>query len=169
LIFVTVGNAIQGFDRLMKEIDILRGTGFLEGEMLVQFGHSSFLPRECTCFPLVERDEFPKYVAEATLVITHAGAGSIGQCLRLGKKPVVVPRRKTYGEIVNDHQVELVRELEARGRVYAAIDVSDLRAAIEMARVCGTTQLIPGRNGGIQNIVKEYLDNLSKDIDKVVA
>jgi len=166
LIFVTVGNAIQGFDRLLKEIEVLRKTGFLEGEVLVQYGHSRFLPCGCSCVPSLARDEFPKYIAEASLVITHAGAGSIGHCIRLGKKPVVVPRRKEYREHVNDHQLELVRELDAQGRIYAAFDVSDLRSAIETALSSGTTQPFLKKQAGVHIIVENYLADLSKRIRK---
>jgi UDP-N-acetylglucosamine transferase subunit ALG13 len=62
----------------------------------------------------VDRSEFLKYIEESDIVITHAGIGIIGDCLNLGKIPIVIPRRSSFREHVDDHQVEIVRLLESR-------------------------------------------------------
>ncbi|MBN4054814.1 hypothetical protein JYT87_03805, partial [Nitrospira defluvii] len=50
---------------------------------------------------------------------------------RLGKTPIVMPRRKKYGEHINDHQVQLVQALAAEGRIIPAYEPEDLPRAIE--------------------------------------
>ena len=50
------------------------------------------------------------------------GAGLIGSCLQARKRPVVFPRRVAFGEIVNDHQLDLCREMQAQGRIHLAED-----------------------------------------------
>jgi len=163
LIFVTVGNSLQGFDRLMKEIDRLKDTGALHGEVVVQYGHSNFLPRGCKCVSSVSREEFKENIAKSSLVITHGGAGSIGKCLLSGKKPVVVPRRKIFGEVVNDHQLELVRELEHQGRIYAVYDIACLPDAVRGARERGVTQPPASAVTGVGVLVKNFLDRLADE------
>lgn len=162
MIFVTVGNASQGFDRLMRVVEEMRLSGLLEGEVVVQHGHSAIVPRGCRSVSFVSRDQFDRLIRDASLVITHAGAGAVGKCLLSGKKPVVVPRRKSLGELVNDHQLELVRELESLGRIFAVHDIADLADIIRTARERGAVQT-PSRGGSeVARIVKEYIDLLSE-------
>jgi len=50
-------------------------------------------------------------------VVTHAGVGSVMVALGNGKRPVVVPRRKEFGEAVDDHQLQLGRRFADAGLV----------------------------------------------------
>ena len=46
--------------------------------------------------------------------------------VRLGKVPIVVPRRQDQGEVINDHQLELATELSQMGWCRVATGVEDL-------------------------------------------
>ena len=161
MIFVTVGNSGHGFDRLMRAVGEMTEGGLLGGEIVVQHGHSRVVPRGCLAVEFLPRDEFDRHVADASLVITHGGAGSVGKCLRAGKKPVVVPRLASFGEIVNDHQLELVRELAAQRRIYPAIGIADLPAAVERALDEGGTQLPSTGGSAVVALVGEFIDRLA--------
>src|ERR1051325_5672945 len=78
-------------------------------------------------------DKFSHFVKEARVVIAHAGNGTLIHALREGKTPVVMPRRKLYGEHIDDHQVQIVGTLEQEGLIIAAMEVPDLGGAIKMA------------------------------------
>jgi UDP-N-acetylglucosamine transferase subunit ALG13 len=54
-------------------------------------------------------------MSAADLVIAHAGVGSALTALDEGKTPVLLPRRKAYGEMVDDHQLMIADELATRG------------------------------------------------------
>jgi UDP-N-acetylglucosamine transferase subunit ALG13 len=62
----------------------------------------------------------------ADYVITHAGVGSVMTAVRLGKVPIVVPRRQAEGEVINDHQFELATELSRMGWCRVASTADDL-------------------------------------------
>jgi UDP-N-acetylglucosamine transferase subunit ALG13 len=47
-----------------------------------------------------------------------------------GKVPVVVPRRKKYGEHVDDHQVYFTRKLEEKRKIIAVHDMQELEEKI---------------------------------------
>src|SRR5262249_43281816 len=64
---------------------------------------------------------------------SHGGVTQLS-VVRLGKIPVVMPRLRKYGEHVNDHQVQLVRELAVDGWVVPAYEPVDLAGAIGDAR-----------------------------------
>ena len=53
-------------------------------------------------------------IGAADVVVGHAGVGSSLTSLIAGKFPVLVPRRASAGEIVDDHQELFARELERR-------------------------------------------------------
>ncbi len=68
----------------------------------------------------VPADELEAAIADADVVVAHAGTGTALTCLRLGVAPVLVPRRAARGEHVDDHQVQTATELARRGLVVAA-------------------------------------------------
>jgi UDP-N-acetylglucosamine transferase subunit ALG13 len=49
------------------------------------------------------------------VVISHAGVGAALTALRAGKHPILMPRLATHHEHVDDHQLQVARELERRG------------------------------------------------------
>jgi len=119
-----------GFPRLLTRlVDVLPA----EAEVLWQVG-STRIPR----MPAAARHQVPftemqQAMVEADVVITHAGVGSALAAMRAGRRAIYVPRRRGYGEHVDDHQVEMARELDSRGLVFAreadAVTVEDLALA----------------------------------------
>tara|TARA_Y100000310_G_scaffold322826_1_gene382380 strand:- start:781 stop:1266 length:486 start_codon:yes stop_codon:yes gene_type:complete len=130
LIFVTLGTHPQNFDRLLKEVDLLVEKGKIKEKVFCQIGHSSYKPKsEFARF--LTLDEFNKKLSEANIVITHAGEGNIGLCKNLGKKMIVIPRRKEFGEHTNDHQLELAEVVEQKKLGLVAWDVKELGKKLE--------------------------------------
>lgn len=136
MVLVTVGNATQGFRRLLEAVDGLAGQGFFNGEaVLIQRGNDPcFVARHCQQEDWLPMEVFREAVREASVVICHAGAGTLMHVFRAGKVPVAMPRRKKYGEHVDDHQVELVKALVSQGQVVAAYEPEDLPDAVVEAR-----------------------------------
>jgi UDP-N-acetylglucosamine transferase subunit ALG13 len=128
MIFVTIGTS-EPFDRLMSALDELD----LDDELYVQLGRSSVRPRQATCVDFMSYDEVVERVASARAVVMHAGAGSVLVALAHGKRPVVVPRLRRYGEAVDDHQVAFGRRLARAGLVDYVDDPTDLGRALASA------------------------------------
>jgi beta-1,4-N-acetylglucosaminyltransferase len=118
VIFVTVGTNETRFDRLLRWVE-----GLDADELVVQYGHSTFRPRNATCFDFVSFQELVEYVREASVVVTHAGVGSVAIAIANGKRPVVVPRLRRYGEHIDDHQLALGRRLAQSGLVTLVEDL----------------------------------------------
>ena len=73
-------------------------------------------------------------IADADLVIAHAGCGSALSAMEAGRMPLLVPRRAAHGENVDDHQVELAAELSRRGlAVVREVEELDHAALLEAA------------------------------------
>ena len=115
MIFVTVGTHEQPFNRLIEEVDKLKGEGLIEDEVIIQRGYSTYTPKYCKCYDLISYEDMQKYNKEARIVITHGGPASFIDVLALGKTPIIVPRQSKYNEHVNDHQLEFSKALLMRG------------------------------------------------------
>ena len=165
LIFVTVGNAVQGFDRLMTAVEEMKRCILQDVDIFVQYGNSIVVPNNCSSAAFLSRDEFNQFIGDASVIITHGGEGSIMKCLQAGKRPIVVPRQKVFGEHVNDHQFELVRRLEIQGRVAAVYDIAGLTDAVMQARDRGILLTAASGDSGIRVLVKNFLDRLADEKD----
>lgn len=72
--------------------------------------------------------ELRQAMREADVVVCHAGVGSALAAMQAGRRAIYVPRRRVYGEHVDDHQVEMARELNGRNLVVAR-EVAELTLA----------------------------------------
>lgn len=131
MIFVTVGTHEQPFDRLIKEIDRLKGEGIIREEVVIQTGYSTYEPKYCTWFKLLPYEQMQHYVKNADIVITHGGPSSFMMPLQMGKIPIVVPRQKKYGEHVNDHQLDFAQTVKKRyENIIVILEIENLEKTI---------------------------------------
>jgi beta-1,4-N-acetylglucosaminyltransferase len=130
MIFVTVGNDFRSFDRLLKEVDRL--APHLPAEILIQRGYSRYLPKNTKSFDFVSMDTAIDHIQNSRLVISHAGIGTIILCKKYGIPILILPRRKGYGEHMNDHQIEIAQALAEREgeHIYVADKENELEERI---------------------------------------
>jgi UDP-N-acetylglucosamine transferase subunit ALG13 len=161
VVFVTVGNANQGFGRLLGAVESLARKGaFGADRVLVQSGHTAgFRPERCESVPFLGMDDFNRVLGDADLIISHGGS-TVLTVARLGKVPVVMPRRQRYGEHVNDHQVRFVQGLAAEGLVIPADEPEDLEGALERARAARSRQVTVPRSQMLA-LVGQAIDQLT--------
>lgn len=132
MIFVTVGTHEQPFDRLVKEVDRLVEIGAIKEEVVVQYGYGTFVPPHCTAFKMLGKAEMERYYQEARIIITHGGPSSFIQAVELKKVPIVVPRKGSLNEHVNDHQLKFSLEAAQAGVPLIVLeDVSKLGETLE--------------------------------------
>jgi beta-1,4-N-acetylglucosaminyltransferase len=112
MIFVTVGNDFRSFDRLLKKMDEV--APLIPNEIVMQRGYSRYLPKNTKYFNFVSMNIAIEYIQKSELVVSHAGIGTIILCKEYGIPILIFPRRKGYGEHMNDHQMEIAKALEER-------------------------------------------------------
>jgi UDP-N-acetylglucosamine transferase subunit ALG13 len=159
LIFVTVGNANQGFGRLLQEVDRLAGQGlFKNEEVFLQTGHHpGFTPQYSQAQAFLGPDEFMQKMKDSSLLIAHGGC-TVLQALSLGKLPVVMPRMQRYDEHINDHQVFFVRALAQKERIVPAFEPPELEKAILLARQKGGRQSTPLPPSSIHAMIRQAIE-----------
>ena len=127
MIFVTVGTNEARFDRLLDAVARLQ----TDEELVVQHGPSRVHPPHATLFDYMPFPSVVEHVRRARVVVTHAGVGSIMVALANGKRPVVVPRLRAFGEAVDDHQVAFGHRFAAAGLVTFLESPDELGTALE--------------------------------------
>lgn len=124
-VFVTLGTIHPyRFDRL---VDKLVEVAPASTEFVWQLGST---PRDD--LPGVVNTEmssaaFTEAAETSDLVVTHAGVGTIMGLLDLRRPTLVVPRRKSHREHVDDHQLQITREVSRRGLAVSA-EVEEISA-----------------------------------------
>lgn len=129
-VVVTVGTTDRNFRRLITRlVDIIPA----DVDVLWQTGHSDVSGLDIEARKLVPEAELIAAINDADVIVSHAGAGSLAMALRLGRVPVFVPRRASYDEQIDDHQVELAAWAASQGLAVTAeaneVSYADLRAA----------------------------------------
>ncbi|MBR2567152.1 MAG: glycosyltransferase family 28 [Paenibacillus sp.] len=130
MIFAIVGTQRFRFDRMFILLDEAIEAGIIQEEVVAQSGYTSYEPRHFRTIPFLSQEEMNAYIERSRCVITHAGIGSITNCLERGKPVVVIPRRKDKGEHVDDHQLEIAKVFQERGYVAAAESQTELEKLI---------------------------------------
>ena len=151
MIFLAVGTQF-GFDRLVKAIDEAIERGLIQDTVFAQIGPGTYFPKRMEYVVSLEKEVFDKTLNSCEAIISHAGMGNIALALKMGKPLLVMPRRKRYGEVVNDHQVDTARKFEHLGHILVAYDTDELPDKIKLLKTFVPKPRIPNRQGVIDRI-----------------
>jgi UDP-N-acetylglucosamine transferase subunit ALG13 len=132
MIFVTIGS-IFPFDRMIRAMDAWAAAEGRGEEVFAQIGEGSFEPTHMRWVRRLERSAYAEAMAQARLIVAHAGVGSVVSAGELGKPIVVMPRRAALGEHTSDDQVETVSWLRGKPGLVVADDEADLPGCIAAA------------------------------------
>jgi len=123
VIFVTVGTQ-RGFDRLIAAVDTWAAKS--GAEVYAQTGPTSSRFPHLQCAEFLDPVDFDRRFSEASLVVAHAGMGSVLTALEHGKPLIVMPRKVELGEHRNDHQMATAKKLQGNSAVHIAWNEAEL-------------------------------------------
>lgn len=162
MIFVVMGMEVHPFDRLARAVDELAGTGAAGDAFFVQLGACTYEPRHARFERYLSFGEVCESIRAASAVITHAGAGSTLVCIEQGKHPIMVPRRASLGEHVDDHQLPFAEKLSAAGLATVVHDMDALPAAIAGVRDRSAPAHAIGRATELTRWLDGFWDGLAR-------
>lgn len=131
MILVTLGTNDKPFTRLLQEVERLIDLGLIEDDVIAQVGETKFCSNKMKIVDLVSMEEMEELVSTCNLLITHGGVGSIVSGLNHDKCVIAVPRLAKYGEHVNDHQLQIIRNFNKKGYVIGLECVEELQEGLE--------------------------------------
>lgn len=129
VIFITVGTD-QSFDRMLRVIDAWARENNRR-DVFAQVGVGAWKPSYMDSVDFLEPREFKRRFDEASLIISHAGMGTILSALLQGKPILVMPKLASLGEHRNEHQTATARRMMEMGKVNVAFDEAELRAKLD--------------------------------------
>jgi UDP-N-acetylglucosamine transferase subunit ALG13 len=156
MIFVTVG-AQMPFDRLIAAVDRWARQGGRR-DVFAQIGESAYHPSSVQYVKHLEPQAFRRKVAEANLIVAHAGMGSILTALEVGRPILVMPRRGDLRETRYDHQVATATKLAAFGRVNVAMDEQKLFEKLEqLSEIHASQRIGPYASTELLDTLREFI------------
>lgn len=117
MIIATVGTQLP-FDRLILMLDEIAAS--LPEKIFAQIGKSRCVPKNIEWCVNMDAGEFEKRLAAASVIVSHAGIGTVLKAYKYAKPIILVPRKASFGEHRNDHQLATVSQLERRAGIYIA-------------------------------------------------
>ena len=161
MILITLGTQDKEFTRILKEVDKLITKKVIKEEVVVQAGYTKYKSKNMKIFDYVSKTELGKYIEKASFVITHAGVGTIFDCLNKNKKIIAVPRLSKYKEHNNDHQLQIVEEFGKEGFLIPVYEMDELEQAIQKVKTFKPNKY-KSNNKNMVKLISEYIDRNEK-------
>lgn len=162
MVFVTVGTHEQPFNRLVEYMDVWASD--CEEEVIIQTGFSTYEPKKAKWSKFYPYKTMIENVADARIVITHGGPSSFIMPLQIGKIPIVVPRKREFGEHVNNHQVDFCNQVaKQQGNIIVVEDVHKLKDTIENYEV-----IVESMKNGMVSNNERFCKEFSKIVDELM-
>lgn len=117
MLLVVLGTEKYSFTRPLLALEAYLKENLLGEDVVVQAGYTQFVSTRMKIIPFFNLVELEKLYEEARVVICHGGTGSVVTGVKLGRKVIVVPRLKKYGEHIDDHQLELVNAFSEKNYI----------------------------------------------------
>lgn len=165
MIFITTGSRSFQFNRLLKAVDDAIGEGLIKDKVFAQIGSSDYKIKNYEYTEFLNHDEFNNKLNNCDVVLTHGGTGVIVNSVKMGKRVVAIPRLAQYGEVVDDHQIQLIKAFEKLEMVTSCYDCTseNIARAIEYAK---TKEVKPYKSNTTQ-IINSIDDMIRKDVQRI--
>ncbi|ANY73374.1 hypothetical protein BBD41_12705 [Paenibacillus ihbetae] len=131
MIFVTVGSQRFPFPRLFQMVDQLIRDRVITGKVIAQVGYTDYQSDNMDIHQFLQESEMKECIRNSDIIVTHAGIGTITQCLESGKKIIVVPRKRELGEHVDNHQIEIANVFRDKKLITVANSQQEIQTIIE--------------------------------------
>lgn len=134
MILVLLGTQDKSFVRLLEAIEEQIIKKHIREKVIVQAGYTVFSSKNMEIKDFLAHEEILKLMDQASFVISHAGVGTIMECLKKEKKMIVAARRKCYQEHTNDHQLQLLDRFAQEGYIIPLYEMNELESALKKVK-----------------------------------
>lgn len=159
MILVLLGTQNNSFHRLLEEVEKNIEDGTINENVVVQAGYTKFKSNKMKIMDLISKEQLEQFQDEADLIITHGGVGSIITSIKKNKKVIAVPRMHEYGEHVNNHQIDIVKNFNEEGFIIGIEKVEDLKDAIIKSKNF-KPKSYKTNNQKMLKIIEEFIENV---------
>lgn len=156
MIFVTVGTDLP-FDRMMHVIDDWAHT-HARRDVFAQIGDGGWEPKYIEFTHFLQPPDYKRRFDEASLIISHAGMGTILMALLRGKTILVMPKRASLGEHRSEHQVATARRMHELYGVQVAENECQLAYMLNhLADLSAPIRIGPDASGPLMESLRKFI------------
>lgn len=131
--------------------------GKIDEKVIMQIGNTKYKPVNAEYFEFAEYSKIQKLNSDARIIVSHAGVGSILTAFEQKTHLIIFPRLKRYNEVVDDHQLQIAKELAENPNVTVVNDVEGLEEALKI-----DFSFVEGSNGNrLVPSLKKYIFSIS--------
>lgn len=133
-VLALVGTDHHPFDRMVNVVDELltaHNDSAMALNCLIQYGTAN-PPVSAEGVEYLAKDEVHQEIERADLILCHGGPSTIVEILRVGKKPLVMPRDPERGEHVDGHQQRFARHMSSQGLVQLISSVHEIQEVLNL-------------------------------------
>ena len=136
--FINVGNSKNNFERFFNIIK--KYFKEIPKPIHIQYGYSNikkeeFVDKDIFLYRFLEYEKYQELSENCELFISHGGVGSIQTALSKNKFPIVIPRLKEYGEIINNHQLEICKRLQNQKKILLVLSEIDFEKKLKIFKI----------------------------------
>ena len=158
MIFVTTGTQTP-FDRLLRAVDAWAQTR-TRPDLFAQIGRGAWKPRHIEHVDLLDPHAYDQRIRECSLVVSHAGMGSILSALLHAKPVLVMPKLARMGEHRNEHQTATARRLGAMGVIHVAWNEAELHEQLDRHdRLAAPSAIGPHASDRLLRRLRDFIDD----------
>lgn len=158
LIFVTTGTQLP-FERLVSEVDRWAGDN-KNVNVVAQTANSKIKYSNLKTVDFLTPQEYDVYTSLATIIVGHAGMGTIITGMEKNKPTILMARKFEYGEHRNDHQNATAEKFRSTKGIYIANNCTELICFLDTY-----LKLQSAESGDIENRTR-LIDYLINEIRK---
>lgn len=127
MIFITTGTQ-EPFDRLLKIMDEIAGN--LNEKIVVQALKGDYVVKNMELIEFLDPIEFKEIFEKSSLIVSHAGMGTIISALTAKKPIIILPRIASLGEHRNEHQLATAAKFKELKYIHVASDDDSLKKMV---------------------------------------
>ena len=132
-LLVTVGSDFHPFNRLVGWVDgWLADGGALKVDCVMQYGTAQ-PPQHATGERFIGHDDLQRLMRDAAIIVMQGGPMGLLEARRYGAVPITIPRRRSLGEVVDDHQLAFCRHMMSLNETVSAESEQSLRKLLDRA------------------------------------
>lgn len=148
---------MYGFDRLIRWMDSIAEK--LDEEIVMQIGNTEYVPAHARYFRFESKEKMDQYYLDARIIVCHAGVGSLMTSLEKEKPVIAVPRSSDLGEVIDNHQFEISKELENEGRIKVAYTMNEVEHHLLEVKYVSSNL---GMKNELVESLKHYINQLNE-------
>lgn len=136
MILVTTGTQLP-FDRMVQTVD--SWAKHSDVEVYGQIGSGDYRPENFEFCDFLTPLEYSDAFDRASVLVAHAGMGSIITAMEKEIPVIIMPRQFSLGEHRNDHQLSTAKRFDGSPGVYVAWDESNLLRLLDRCQSLNAT------------------------------